>query len=891
MRYAIVSDLHANLRAWHAVLGDLYEQGADLVVCLGDVVGYGPNPAEVLQSVRSVTDNIVLGNHDAAAVGMMDYSIFNEHARQAIEWTTTILNDEEKQFLSSVPLAIEAGDVLFVHAEVVEPGRFAYISDPAIARQNLESNSHHVTFVGHTHLPKIFERNACGEVRELPDHDARLESDKRYIVNVGSVGEPRDPEDLRARYVLYDTETREVIFRRVDFDIVSYRNDLEATTLALRPFFLRVYEHLTEGRNVALSSEGSLVDMRVSSDSAALVDLDQVASMAHLHRSDERPRGQGRFRIPIVLVTAAALLLLAFFTFQIFSGTEDSPTPAPVVRAEKTTEKTFSPEAPLPPPVPQPPPPPRESAGAMAVPDRPAVNPGPDQPEAALTRLDPVPVTLTLPPEMFWWRMGDDTESGDLIDQESKITLVTVEEGSTLPPLAPDPVPANQVENRGSRKLGLWREEEPGNHFAMTRQKSFTMEGWFVIRDFRKPVVLLGTRSDREDGRGWHLDLRPRSRGQRGQAMTFFHDSGTSQTVASADGLTVDEAPSHHFAIIWDHDAKTDAGEMRMFLDGNPIAAATLPHAGLIETQVNPFQIGAALNANAANLGLDELRLTHAALEPYQFLMQAPVIGATLIRSDHRSTDSWAIPENWKGGIIPGGSDNVIIGPGLEAQIKEVSPAPFSGQLVLRKGASLQLWTSASERVLPKAQGKTRLIMFAHARLVLHSGENSKLGPIELVEAARLHGGVSTKSHHTTRRFTDTISGPGQLILHGVRGNSFLFESPATYSGGTTTRNQGSEPFHLVGAIDGCFGTGPVEIGDFVSLHIPSNAKDAIANHATLLLSGPKGDLDQKLVLENDETVARFIVDNVDQGEGVFDATTHPNLIGGEGKLTVKNIP
>lgn len=891
MRYAIVSDLHANLRAWNAVLGDLCEQGADLVVCLGDVVGYGPNPAEVLQSVRAVTHNIVMGNHDAAAVGMMDYSIFNEHARQAIEWTTTVLNDEEKQFLSSVPLAIEAGEVLFVHAEVAEPGRFAYISDPEIARQNLETNSHLVTFVGHTHLPKIFERNARGKVRELPDQDTRLESDKRYIVNVGSVGEPRDSQDLRARYVLYDTETREVIFRRVDFDIVSYRQDLEATTLALRPFFLRVYEHLIEGRNVALSSEGSLVDMRVSSDSAALVDLGQVASVGHLHRSDELPRRQGHSRLPIVFLAAAALVLLAFLTFRIFSGGEDSATAPPTVQAEKPTEKASRPEAPPPPPTPQASPPPREPTGVVAVPEMPALDPGADQPEAAPTRLDPVPVTLPRPPEMFWWRLGDDTESGDLIDQKRKITLVTVEEGSALPPLAPDPVPANRVENRASRKLGLWREEKPGNHFAMTTEKSFTMEGWFVVRDFRRPVVLLGTRSDREDGRGWHLDLRPQSRGQRGQAMTFFHDSGTSQSVASADGLTLDEAPSHHFAIIWDHDAEAGAGEMRIFLDGNPIATAILAHAELIGAQVNPFQIGAALNANAANLGLDELRLTHAALEPYQFLRQAPVIGTTLIRSDHRSTDSWAIPDNWKGGKIPGGTDNVIIGPGLEAQIKEASPAPFSGQLVLKKGASLQLWTSASERVLPKAQGKTRLIMFADSRLVLHAGGESKLGPIELVEAARLYGGVSTSSHHTTRRFTGAISGPGQLILHGVRGNSFSFESPATHSGGTTTRNQGSEPFHLVGAIDGCFGTGPVEISDFASLHIPGTAKDAIADHATLLLSGPKGDLDQKLVLENDEKVARFIVDNVDQGEGVFDAKTHPNLIGGEGKLTVKNIP
>ena len=108
MRYAIVSDIHANIRAWEAVLADIRSQRVDVIVCLGDVVGYGPKPAEVLEAVRSVTDHFVLGNHDAAAVGMMDYSIFNDHDRQAIEWTIKELSPDAKQFLSSVPLAIEA---------------------------------------------------------------------------------------------------------------------------------------------------------------------------------------------------------------------------------------------------------------------------------------------------------------------------------------------------------------------------------------------------------------------------------------------------------------------------------------------------------------------------------------------------------------------------------------------------------------------------------------------------------------------------------------------------------------------------------------------------------------------------------------------------------------
>ncbi len=100
MRYAIVSDIHANIRAWDAVLADLRSHGAEVIVCLGDVVGYGPKPAEVLEAVRAVTDHFVMGNHDAATVGIMDYTIFNDHARQAIEWTMTELSPEAKQFLA-----------------------------------------------------------------------------------------------------------------------------------------------------------------------------------------------------------------------------------------------------------------------------------------------------------------------------------------------------------------------------------------------------------------------------------------------------------------------------------------------------------------------------------------------------------------------------------------------------------------------------------------------------------------------------------------------------------------------------------------------------------------------------------------------------------------------
>ena len=312
MRYAIVSDIHANFPAWEAVLADFRECKIEEVVCLGDVVGYGPKPAEVLEAVRAVTGNFVMGNHDAAAVGMMDYSIFNDHAREAIEWTMGQLDEAGKEFLSSVPLAIEAGDLLFVHAEIEEPGRFGYISDLEVAQRNLEAGKHFVTFIGHTHLPKVFEMDIFGEVNEFTDGDLTLDSDSRYIVNVGSVGEPRNSEDLRARYVIYDTETQELEFRRVEFDILAYRKDLEATTLSMRPFFLRTYEFTVEGREVVVSQGGSLMDMRVSQGSVSLISSGQVASMGQLTGTHPVLASAKPSKAPQIILAVAAVLVIFF---------------------------------------------------------------------------------------------------------------------------------------------------------------------------------------------------------------------------------------------------------------------------------------------------------------------------------------------------------------------------------------------------------------------------------------------------------------------------------------------------------------------------------------------------------------------------------------------------
>jgi predicted phosphodiesterase len=250
MRYAIVSDIHANWQAWSVVLADIREHKADVIICLGDVVGYGPRPEEVLSSVRQHTQNFVIGNHDAAACGQLDASIFNDHARSVVEWTTQHLSHNSLAFLREIPLTLETEDILFVHAEIQNPDRFGYIESDEEALQQLMFTGANIVFIGHTHKPLAYSFNS-ERIQTLPDTDFHLAPGHRYLVNVGSVGEPRDSNEIRARYVLYDSNRRAVYFRKVKFDVEAYRKDLQTVGLNIRPFFLSILDHeASQGRDL-----------------------------------------------------------------------------------------------------------------------------------------------------------------------------------------------------------------------------------------------------------------------------------------------------------------------------------------------------------------------------------------------------------------------------------------------------------------------------------------------------------------------------------------------------------------------------------------------------------------------------------------------------------------
>jgi len=243
MRFAIFSDIHANLQAWEAVLADIQTQGVDTLVCLGDVVGYGPMPGPVLESVYQHTDNFVLGNHDAVVGGRIGAATFNQHARYVIEWTAAQLGEEGAAFFAQVPLTLRGENLFFTHGDAARPGHFDYVVKAEDARSSFQACKDGVIFFGHTHDPCVFAcANNKGIIDKLPGSDVVLSKGRRYMINPGSVGDPRCASDLRGSYCLYDDTTRRVSFRKVEFDTEAYRLDLQASGLEMMPYFLRVID-------------------------------------------------------------------------------------------------------------------------------------------------------------------------------------------------------------------------------------------------------------------------------------------------------------------------------------------------------------------------------------------------------------------------------------------------------------------------------------------------------------------------------------------------------------------------------------------------------------------------------------------------------------------------
>lgn len=206
MRYAILSDVHGNLEAFQAVLGDLAREGAERMLFLGDIVGYGANPKECIALLRENAHAIVAGNHDWAAVEKTDVTNFNLAARSAVEWTTAQLSSEETNFLAHLPLQGEEEAFIFVHATPLYPELWSYIFFEYDALQNLKALAQKACFIGHSHIPAIYSLRPSGELSyETTFAEVVLQGESRFLINVGSVGQPRDG-NASAAYGIYDDE-------------------------------------------------------------------------------------------------------------------------------------------------------------------------------------------------------------------------------------------------------------------------------------------------------------------------------------------------------------------------------------------------------------------------------------------------------------------------------------------------------------------------------------------------------------------------------------------------------------------------------------------------------------------------------------------------------------
>jgi diadenosine tetraphosphatase ApaH/serine/threonine PP2A family protein phosphatase len=219
MLHAIVSDIHGNLEALEAVLEDIARHRPASIVCLGDFVGYGASPNECIDRLRPMIEHAVVGNHDLAACGKLKLTYFNSNAALAARWTETALTPENLQYLRDLPFSVRWLDTLLVHASPAQPEDWHYVLSPVEAQMEMDAYAEAVCFIGHSHYPGTFDR-LNEHVRYSRGPEVQLEKGHRYLVNVGSVGQPRDG-DPRAAYLLYDDLERLLRHVRIDYDIAG----------------------------------------------------------------------------------------------------------------------------------------------------------------------------------------------------------------------------------------------------------------------------------------------------------------------------------------------------------------------------------------------------------------------------------------------------------------------------------------------------------------------------------------------------------------------------------------------------------------------------------------------------------------------------------------------
>lgn len=245
MRYGVFSDVHSNLEALESVLAFFKMEKIQSFLCLGDLVGYGPNPNECVQRIAGLKRvQITAGNHDFAVVGMKETTWFNDFAARALTWTKRHLKEENRNFLMRLPRLIDASLFTLAHGSPRDPID-EYLLTPRQYLDNLEYFRTPVCFIGHTHIPSVFFTDSLGMIQHKPMADGevfRFDANGKTIVNVGSVGQPRDG-DNRAACAIYDTDKNEIKMARCLYDIQAVQTKMKQASL---PLFL--IERLSYGR-------------------------------------------------------------------------------------------------------------------------------------------------------------------------------------------------------------------------------------------------------------------------------------------------------------------------------------------------------------------------------------------------------------------------------------------------------------------------------------------------------------------------------------------------------------------------------------------------------------------------------------------------------------------
>jgi len=221
MRIAIISDIHSNIAALERVFSYIDSINIDEIYCLGDLVGYGPFPDQCIDLIKSKSCTVIAGNHDYGAIGKIPLRNFSQVGRTALRWTKKNICKENQEFLSDLPLKVVRNDITFVHASPFEPENWTYIFSNLEAKEAFKGFSTSICFIGHTHIPSI-----VGEDLSL----GRLHRNGRFIVNVGSVGQPRDGNP-KLSFGILDTDKLSYELIRLDYDVQKTIDAIEQFSL------------------------------------------------------------------------------------------------------------------------------------------------------------------------------------------------------------------------------------------------------------------------------------------------------------------------------------------------------------------------------------------------------------------------------------------------------------------------------------------------------------------------------------------------------------------------------------------------------------------------------------------------------------------------------------